>query len=453
MPLQSSQTSGGGPRWSSERAFALVGIGSVVGLGNLWDLPYLAGRHGGGAFLLVYAAGIALIAAPLLAAELVIGRRMRRNPVDAMAHLARREGRARLWQVPAWLAAVASIVMLAIYGVVGGWVLAYLWQALRGEPFTGAVAASQRFSALLGSPRTMAGWHLAFLGMAALVAAAGVRRGVERAARWCVPALIVILVGFAGHAALRSANFGAVLTYLLWPDFARLDGAAVLHALRHACFTLSLGVGVMTAYGAYLPDEACIPRSSRRIAVADAVVSLLAGLAIFPLLFATGVEPVGGPALAFVAVPTALAELRGGATLAILFFLLLFLAALTSGAALLEPATAVAQERLRLSRAKATTAAAGAAAVSGLVLLLAFNELAGLRIGGAGLFAFVNGVLAGVLLPLAAAGTAFFAGHVVSRRVAREELGLCGGPYRVWWLLVRWAAPAGVALAVFGLQS
>ena len=443
----------GRPRWSSESGFLLVAVGSAVGLGNLWEFPYLAGRHGGGAFVLVYLAAVAVIAAPLLAAELIIGRRTRRNPVDAMASLARRERRSSLWQAPAWIGAGASLLMLAVYGVVAGWALAYLRRSLSGGLSDWQRGgAAQEFSRLLSDPGAMLGWHLVFLTLTGVIAAAGVRRGVERAARVLVPAIVLLLAALLAVAAGGGGRVGEALGYLLTPDLAKLDGAAVLQAVRHACFTLSLGVGVMTALGSYLPDSACIPRSSVRIATADAVVALVAGIALFPFLFAAGLQPAEGPTLAFVALPAAFAAVPGGAAAAPLFFLLLVLAALSSSVALLEPGVALLEDRLRLSRPRATATVAGAAALAGVVPVLAFNEWAGIRIGGEGLFAFVNSLLGGALLPLAAGGTALFAGRVLSRRTGREELCLGGGAYRFWFLMVRWGAPAGVALAVYGLS-
>ena len=435
-----TQVPGRPQQWSSGPAFAVAAVGSAVGLGNLWDLPHLAGRHGGGAFVLVYAASVMLVAGPLLAGELIVGRRARRNPVDAMAALARCERRSRLWQLPAWLAVAASLLTLAIYGVLGGWAAAYLRYAVQGELAGGGpVGSARRFSELLASPATMAGWNLLLLSLAALIAAAGIRRGVERATRWLVPAMLAVLILLLIHAAARSGRFVDAAAYLLKADFARLDGVAIAQAFRHACFTLSLGVGVMTAYGAYLPDRACIPRLAFGVAAADLVASLIAALAILPVLMAAGIRPVEGPALAFVALPAAIASVPGGGVLATLFFLLLVLASLTSAVALIEPAAALAVERLRVSRVEASFGAAGAAAAVGVLAVLALNEWAN--------------VLAAILLPLAAGGTALFAGHVLTRRAGREELGLVGRRYRVWLILVRWAAPAGIGLAVLGLRG
>lgn len=453
MPTHTSQPSAGRARWSSERAFVLAAAGSAVGLGNLWEFPRLAGDYGGGAFVLVYVAAVAAVSVPLLAAELAIGRRARRNPVDAMAVLARRERRSRLWDLPGWLGVAASLLMLAVYSVVAAWAVAYLWDAVSGGLASPGGSPGRRFPALLASPASTTGWQLGFVAAGGLIAAAGVRRGVERAAQWLVPGLVLTLAALLVLAAARGGGLGRAASYLFLPDFALLDGRAVLAAVRHACFTLSLGLAVMTTYGSYLPDSACIPRAAVAVALGDTVVSLLGGLAILAFVFAAGLQPADGPSLAFMVVPAALAEVRGGAVVATLFFLLLLLAALTSAIALLEPAIALAEERLRLPRAAAAAAAAALAGIAGVILVLAFDRWAGIRLGGEGLFALVNRLLSTLLLPLAAAGTALFAGHVLSRRAGREELGLCGGTYRLWWLMVRWAAPAGVGLAVLGLQS
>lgn len=433
------------PVWSSQTAFVLAAAGSVIGLGDLWSLPDRMAAHGGGAFVLVYLAALMTIAAPLLAAEFLIGRRTRRNPIDALATLARRERRAGAWQLPAWIATGASLLVLSLYGVLAGWAVAYVGYAARGSITGDRTAAARLFSDLLSDPWAMLSWHLLFLAVAALIAGSGIRGGTERAARWLVPAMLVLLLGLVGYAALATGQSARALAFMFRPDFGALGTAGALDAIGRACFTLSLGTAAMLAYGSYVPAGACIPRAAIAVAALDGAVALLAGLAVIPFLLTLGIAPPEGPQLVFVALPTAFAAAPGGTVAAALFYLMLVLAALTSAIALLEPAVAFAQERRGMTRRAAAAGSAALAGIVGILALLAFNHLAEVRIAGYGVFAVLNGLTTRVLLPLAAGGTALFAARVLSRRVTREELGLCGRPYLVWWLLVRWTAPVVVA--------
>ncbi len=439
------------PIWPA-RTFVLAAAGSAVGLGNIWRFPYIAGEYGGGAFVLVYVAAVALIAVPLLATELMLGRRGRRNPVDAFAALARSAGASRVWQVPAWLAVATSFLVLAIYSVVAGWALAYVRYAAEGR-FGGMSrgAAAELFARLLADPGAVIGWHLLFLLISAAVVAAGVRAGIERAARWLVPALVVLLAVLVAFAAAATGRLGEAAAFVFMPDFSRLDGAGVLAAMGHACYTLSLGIGAMVVYGSYAPPDLSVPRAAVAVAVLDTSVSILAALTIFPIVFAAGLRPGEGPGLAFVTLPLAFGSMPGGALFGVLFFLLLVLAALTSAISVLEPAVCLAQERLGLRRTMATGLVAALAALAGIVPALAFNEWAGVRFGGRGLFELLNGLANGVLMPLAAVGAAVFAAHVLPRRAARAELGISSRWYAAWRIVVGWAVPV-VVLGLLALN-
>ena len=422
LPVSATPAS---PGWSSEIRFTVAGAAALIGLGSPWELSYLAAAHGGGAFLLVYLTAIILIALPLLRAELVIGRRTGRAPADAMAALARRERRHPAWQAPGWIGAAAALVLLVVYGAMSGRIATHLANIALGEAVTGSPRPLFRLSG-----------QVVFLAAAALVAGAGLRT-IERTALWITGSLLLALGGLFASAVVYSGTFVESLALVVLPDFGDLGLSGVLLALRHACLTLGLGATVMMAYGAYLPQFACIPRSSARIAAADTIVSLLAGLAVMSFVIASGMNTAGDTDSLLGAMPARLGDVTGGNLAAAFFLVVLLLAAFAAAVALLEPVIAVVAERLQSSRRRAAAYAAAAAAVLGATP--AIVDIVGTS-------------AAALLVGIAAAGTALFAGRVISRRVAREELALCGGRYRVWWLMVRWAAPVAVGLAVLGLR-
>lgn len=450
-PVTDPELSPGGrparPLWGSGPTFVLAAAGSAIGLGNIWKFPHLAREHGGGAFVLVYLAAVALIAVPVLTAELMLGRRARRNPVDALATLARRERHAAEWRYPAWIAIAASLLVLAVYSVVGGWTLAYLGYSLRGElDAITPTDAARHFAALLADPLALVGWHLAFLAPAALIVGAGVRRGVERSARWLVPLLLVVLLALAAYSAVVTGRLAEAAIFMFRPDFTGFGMSGALAAMGQACFSLSIGMGAMLAYGSYAPPEVSLPRAAAWVAVLDTGASFLAGLAIFPIVFALGLEPGEGPGLVFLTLPLAFGSMPGGGLVGALFFLLLVLAALTSAVSVLEPAVSLLQERLRLPRIRATACVLVVAAIAGVAPALSFSTWADVRIGGRGIFDLVQGLATGVLVPVAAAGIALFAGRVVSRRVIRAELRISARQYFAWRLVLGWIVPFIVAV-------
>lgn len=434
-------------QWSSRWVFVLAATGSAVGLGNIWRFPYLAGESGGGAFVLVYLACVAAVGLPLMIAEVLLGRRGRRSPINTMRALARDEGLSPHWQALGWMGVLAGFLILSFYSVVGGWSLAYVFLTATGA-LAGATAAEAgaQFDALIGTPERLLAWHTIFMGMTVAVVTQGVRGGLERAVKYLMPALFVLLLVMVGYA-MGNGRFVEALAYLFRPDFSRFTAAAALDALGQAFFSLSLGMGAIMIYGSYLPAHASIPRASAVIAVADTCVALLAGMAIFPIVFAYGLQPAEGPGLVFKTLTVAFGHMPGGRVFGTLFFVLLSVAAWTSSISLLEPAVAWLAETRGLRRPRACTWAGGAAWLVGIGCLLSFNAWSEVRVFGRTVFGLVEFASANVLLPLSGLLIAVFAGWKLSRAATVEELHLGDGPaYRLWRLLVRWIAPAGVLL-------
>ncbi|OCX98117.1 MAG: transporter, partial [Pseudomonas sp. K35] len=286
--------------WSSRWVFFLAATGSAVGLGNIWKFPYVTGQNGGGAFVLVYLACILLIGIPLLMAEVMIGRRGRANPDGAVARLAREAGASSRWRVVGWLGGLTGFLILSFYLVVAGWALAYVPATFSGG-FSGVSgeASGELFGALLADPLRLVVCATLVLAATMLIVGFGVRGGLERSLRFLMPGLFVLMLVLVVYAAIEG-EFAQALQFLFVPDFSALTAQSVLVALGHAFFTLSLGCGAMMAYGSYLPEGTSIARTSLLVALADTAVALLAGLAIFPLVFGNALEPGAGPGLIFV---------------------------------------------------------------------------------------------------------------------------------------------------------
>ena len=437
--------------WSSRLAFILAATGSAVGLGNIWRFPYTAGEYGGGAFVLVYLLCVAAIGLPIMMAEIMIGRRGRQSPINTMRALARDEGVSPLWQLLGWMGILAGFLILSFYSVIAGWTLGYVFRAGSGQ-FAGADAgaAEAMFNALVADPERLLAWHTIFMTMTTLVVARGVASGLERAVRWLMPALFVLLVVMVLYAA-QAGDFAGGLEYLFYPDFAELGahpGEAVLSAMGQAFFSLSLGMGAIMIYGSYLNSRASIGQNAVIIAAMDTLVALLAGMAIFPIVLANGLEPGSGPGLIFQTLPIAFGQMPGGLLFGTVFFVLLVFAAWTSAISLLEPMVAWLVENRGFSRPRAAALGGMVVWLLGIACLLSLNVWSGITVFGKGFLDLFDYVTANVLLPLGGVFIAIFAGWVMRRASTEDELGLRsdGFAYRVWRVLVRFVAPVGVVV-------
>ena len=431
-------------QWSSRWAFVLAATGSAVGLGNIWKFPYITGENGGGAFVMVYLICIACIGIPIMMAEIMIGRRGRRSPINTMRVLAREGHHHPAWQYLGWIGVLAGFLILSYYSVIAGWALAYLFRAAGGT-FDGAGAerTSDIFAALTGDPERLLAWHTIFVVMTMIVVARGVQSGLEKAVRFLMPSLFVLLALLVGYA-MSTGSFGEGLRFLFSPDFSRLTPAAILIAMGHAFFTLSLGMGAIMVYGSYLPDDASITNTSVVIAAADTLVALLAGMAIFPIVFAHGLEPGAGPGLIFQTLPIAFGNMPGGRFFGTLFFILLVFAAWTSAISLIEPAVAWLVENRGMTRVMAAVWAGLITWLTGLGTVFSFNLWADNRFFGKTFFDLLDFATANVILPLGGLFIALFAAWTLSRRTTQEELGLGESGYRIWYILVRYVAPLAV---------
>ncbi|TDI45254.1 MAG: sodium-dependent transporter [Acidobacteria bacterium] len=436
-------------QWSSQRAFLLAAIGSAVGLGNIWRFPYITGINGGGAFVLVYCACIAVIGVPLLMAEMAIGRRGGRSPVGTMRNLSKEHGGSRFWECIGWQAVLAPTVGLMYYAVVAGWTMDYAFSALSGafEGITDADGAGALFGALTSDiPRMMVG-HAIFIGVTIMIVAAGIQKGLEPAVKFLMPSLAVILLVLVVYSAL-TADFVGGLAFLFKPDFYKLTPTVVLMAIGQAFFSVGVAVGSFITYSAYMPKNISIPRMAATVAAADTAVALLVGLVIFPLVLTYGLEPGEGPGLVFVTLPIAFAQMPAGAIFGALFFVLMAIAAVTSAISMLEPPVSWLVEHYGIRRRPAAIGAGAFMWLLGLPVLLSFNVLADFRpIAEKNMFELMDFFTANLVIPAGGFLIAVYGGWIFSKDSLREELGL---PEGFWFdalrFVMRFVAPVAIAL-------
>lgn len=433
--------------WSSKFAFILAATGSAVGLGNIWRFPYVTGESGGGAFVIIYLVCVVAIGLPIMMAEIMLGRRGRQSPINTMRTLAQEEGKTTAWQYMGWLGMAAGFMILSFYSVIAGWTLAYSVRTATGV-FSGATADGVQsiFSDLIADPERLLAWHTIFMVMTIIVVSRGVKSGLEKAVRFLMPALFVLLVVMVGYA-MNTGQFQEALTYLFKPDFSKVTGSVVLSAMGQAFFSLSLGMGAIMIYGSYLSHTASITKTAAIIAGMDTLVAILAGLAIFPLVFAYGLEPSGGPGLIFITLPIAFGQMPGGALFGTLFFLLLVFAAWTSAISLLEPFVTWLVENKGMNRVKSAAWTGLAAWVVGIFSLLSLNVWSDVKLFNMGFLDLMDWVTSNVMLPLGGLLIAIFSVWVMSREASRSELGLSEGMgYFLWRILVRYVTPVAIVL-------
>lgn len=447
-------TKTGNVQFATRWGFLLAVIGSAVGLGNIWRFPYIAGENGGGAFVLLYLAFIVILGVPALIAMIVIGRRGRQSPINSTQALAIAEGRSENWKYLGWLAVIAAYIALTFFSVVAGWTMDFVVMTASGSFENITSEASQEiFAAVKSDPLRMTMWHGLFMLITIVIVARGVRAGVEKAVKFMMPSLFVILLVLVAYAAV-AADFAGGLRFMFAPDFSQLNADSVLQAMGQAFFSLSVGGGGIIAYGAYMDQKASIMHSAVIIAVADTAVALLMGLAIFPLVITYGLEMEAGPGLIFETLPIAFGQMPGGRLFGTLFFVLVFFAALSTSISMLESLVSWLVEQKGRNRVRMAALAGGIAWIIGLASAFSFNIWSGFKplsmfetFESSTIFRLLEYMTANVALPISAFLIAIFVGWVMSRKSTLDELGIADGPvYRGWLFIMRYLAPAALAI-------
>ena len=441
----------GRPRdtWGSKAAFVLAAAGSAVGLGNIWGFPTVAGQNGGAAFLLIYLAAVALIGAPVMLAELIVGRRTQKNPVGAFKALAPRS----MWVVVGGLGVFTGIIILSFYSVIAGWTLSYIFKTITGT-FVAGVDTEAIYNELAGNAVPAISWHLLFIMITIYVVLGGVRDGIERWTKVLMPVLFALLVLLAIRAVtLSGAEAG--LAFYLKPDFSKVTGAVILSAIGQAFFSLSLGMGAMITYGSYVSKRDDLVSSAAWVTFADTTIAILAGLIIFPTLFHAGLEPgAGGPGMVFVVLTSLLSSIPpapyGGVIFGTGFFMLLGIAALTSSVSLLEVVTSWAVDERGMSRRKAAISLGAVAFLIGVPSALANGAVSWLtNLPGIGMdfLSFLFMLFGQYSLVIGALLISLFVGWVWGVKAAGEEVRENDGEFplgRTWGFLIRFVAPSAI---------
>ena len=436
--------------WSSRWLFVLAAAGSAVGLGNIWKFPYIAGENGGGAFVVIYLVCVAAIGVPIMIAETMLGRRGRESPINSMRKLSAEAGASGFWKIIGWMGVLAGFFILSYYAVIAGWALNYVYLLATGQ-LAGATpeTAGSVFNDFLASPLQMVAWQTLFMILTVWIVSGGVSKGIERAVKWFMPLLFVLLLVLLGYA-VTSGGFEQGADFLIGFDWSKITVDGWLVAMGQAFFTLSLGMGAIMAYGAYLPSSAKISNTVFIIAGLDTLVAVLAGLAIFPIVFANGLQPDQGPGLMFVTVPLAFGQMSAGVLFGTLFFILVSFAAITSAISLTEPALAYLVEEYNAKRSRVAISLGVICWLLGLGSVFSFNIWSGFHVvGSLNIFDFVDYVSQNIMLPLGGFLIALFVGFVLPKELVYQELGITGGLKSfLWTISIKVIAPLGV-LVVF----
>ncbi|RMB02804.1 NSS family neurotransmitter:Na+ symporter [Eilatimonas milleporae] len=443
----------GHAHWSSRWTFLLAAVGSAVGLGNIWKFPYEAGQGGGGAFVLIYLAFVFLIGTPVLIAELSLGRRGQLSPVGSMREIAKAEGRSSWWQLVGWSGVIGAFIVISFYSVIGGWTLGYFFQAMGGFSGYDAAISGENFQSFISDPLLPLLTHAVFMAITVFIVARGVQKGLEKAVTTLMPALFVILVILVIYAGV-AGNFSATIDFLFSPNFENLTPRRVVEALGLAFFSLSLALGSIMTYGSYLDRSINVTRSAITISAADSAVALMSGLAIFPIVFAfEGLAANQGPGLVFVTLPIAFGQMPLGVVFGTLFFGLLLVAAITSAISLLEPSVAYVEETGALSRRNAAILIGGGAFLLGILTAYSQGDsfLSDVRLFGFDLFGLKDYLTNNIMMPVAGMFTALFVGWFVARKSMLAELAMSVRAFRIWYFLVRFAAPVAILFVFLGL--
>jgi NSS family neurotransmitter:Na+ symporter len=415
--------------WSGRAGFILAAIGSAVGLGSIWKFPYEVGANGGAAFVVFYLAGLLVAVVPLMFAEFAIGRRGRGEAAASIAALAAAYGARPGWRWAGALGVLTGLLVLSFYSVIGGWTLAY------------AIDPARSYQGLLASPARMIAYHALFLAATVAIVARGVGRGIEATAKVLMPLLVLLMIALASYSAFYG-DLAATVRFLFKLDASAFTARAALDALGLGFFSIGVGFGLMITYAAYAGKDIDLRQAAVWSIAADTAISLLAGFAVFPVVFANALDPASGPGLVFVTLPLAFARMPFGALAAAAFFVLLFVAALASAVSMLELAVAPVTRTFGCSRARASLGVAAACFAAGLATVFSFNLWSHWKPTA---FETLDHLTSNVLLPISGFAMALFAGWALPKAVLAEELRMTRRGAALLRGLLRWLTPALIA--------
>lgn len=434
--------------FGSKFGIIAAAAGSAVGLGNIWKFPYVAGQNGGGAFLLIYLFFVLLIGVPVMMSEFAIGRSGQRNAYGSFSRLAP----GTRWNIIGLMGVVAAFFILAFYSAVAGWTLEYIMHSVTHR-FAGKTPQdlANTFNDFISNPLRPILWQMVFMVLTALIVLAGVKKGIEKYTKLLMPLLLLLIILLCVRSVtLEGGKEG--LSFLFKPDFSKVNAKTILYALGQAFFSLSLGMGALITYSSYFGKKENLATTAVEVALSDTLIAILAGVMIFPAVFAFGIEPSSGPSLVFITLPGIFQQMPGGDFLGALFFILLAVAALTSTISLLEVVVAFFSEELNISRKRATFIATLAISALGVFASLSFGPLKDYTLFNKSIFDVLEYVASNILLPLGGLLIVLFVGWFAGKKIGRQELSNDGSLtvkyFPTFNFIVKFIAPVAIA-AIF----
>lgn len=426
-------------QWTSKLGFILAAAGSAIGLGAIWKFPYMAGTNGGSIFVLLFIISTIAIGLPILLAEFIIGRKGQADAITIFQTL----GKSKMWPGIAWLGFAFGFIVLSFYSVVGGWILSYLVRAIGGQLFN--QNHGDLFSSITSNPYEVLFAQFVFMFLTVWIVQGGIKGGIERASKWMMPLLFIFFILLA----IRSLTLeGAMegVRFLFVPDWSAFSGGTFLLALGQAFFSLSVGVTAMMTYASYLPREERLGQSAVSVSILNIVISILAGLVIFPAVFALGGSPAEGPGLVFVILPAIFEQMPFGALFMIIFFILMLFATLTSAIALLEIVISTGIRNKYDRRRRASWVFGTLIFIIGFPSALSFGLMSDVSIFGLSFFDFADLITSRIGMPIGALFISLFAGFVLTSKQTAEELDTNPFIHTIWKFLVRFVAPIAIVI-------
>jgi len=421
--------------FNGRKGFILATAASAVGLGNIWRFPTLAAQHGGGTFLVTYMLVVLLFGLILLITEIAIGRHTRKSPVDAFDSLNHKS------RFIGMLASAVPAIIMPYYCVIGGWVLGFL------IGYAGGVDMTNEFAPFISSNLSIVAF-LAFLFMAMVVIYFGVTKGIEKTSIVLMPLLLAILVILVVYVLFQPGAAEGVSYYLSF-DLSEINGSTLVAAMSQSFFSMSIAMGILITYGSYMDKKESIEGSALIIAVIDTAVAILAGLLIVPMVYETYAGNIpGGPTLIFSALPNIFVDMPGGEIVGLLFFVLVFLAALTSAISVAEAVVATIMDRTGMTRQKAVVVFTIPVAIVGTIVCLGFGPLSFVSINGYGILDMLDYLSNSIMMPIVAFSTCVFIGHFVGAKMIIDEVESSGHPFKlkkIYPFMVKWVAPIAIA--------
>jgi NSS family neurotransmitter:Na+ symporter len=427
----------------------------------------MTAESGGGAFVLIYILSVIFLALPIMAAEILIGKKGKQNPINSMRTLSYEssyyytnktdKNLKRIikvkenfkekeiftnWELVGWMGILAGIFILSFYSVIAGWTISYIIKSLSGSfILITAAGSSAKFQTFVSDPEKLILWHTIFMILTCYIVSKGVKSGIEKAIKFLIPGLFLILIGLAVYASTLP-GFSEAMMYFFVADFDKVNSSVVLSAMSMAFFSLSIGMGSLMVYGSYLPNDTSIFQVSSAVAFSDTLVAILAGIIIFPIVFTYNLDPnSAGPGLIFETLPIAFGSMYYGTIISTAFFILLFFAAITSSISLIEPAITFVVEKFYVSRLYATNILGVITWFLGIFTVLSFNNLSEFTFFGMTIFDNLDYLTSKIMLPLGGLLMALFVGYVVKKSIVEKELNANKNVVEFWFIIIKVLSP------------